>query len=156
MPVYEYRCPQCGQAYAARRRLGDTQPPACPTCEIPTRRRYTPIAIRNSMPEHFNTSVGTFVSNEQQFKDQLKVQSEIATLRTGLEHNFVPHDPRESKEALNVTEEGLEATYRKRRELGLPTGEEVRSLSGKRKHIEEPEAVLSPIAADDEDVQWLE
>jgi hypothetical protein len=63
------------------------------------------------MREHFNVSTGQFVNNEQQFADQLKIKSEEASLRTGMDHNFVPVDVTDMK-ALGVTEEGLEHTRR--------------------------------------------
>lgn len=156
MPVYEWRCGECGTAYQSQRALGDLAPPTCPTCNIPVRRRYSRIAVKQSMPEHFNSSTGAVVRNERQFRDQLKVQSEQATLRTGLEHNFVPHDPRDSKQELGVTEEGLEATYRRRRELGLETGENVRSLSGKHRTVEPGESSGDVIVDDTEEVLWLD
>lgn len=165
MPVYEWRCPNCQTPYQSQRALGDLTPPTCPTCQTPVRRRYSSIAFKLPMPEHYNASVGAYVSNETQFKDHLKVQSEQATLRTGLEHNFVPHDPRESKQELGITEEGLEATYRRRRELGLPTGEETHSSAGRRPAAKLVEGVIvdddTRDTRDDEveatmvEVQWL-
>lgn len=159
MAVYEWRCPECRQAYATRRPLGDTTPPTCPPCQTPVKRRYSPFAIQIPMQEHYNHSVGAYITNERQFKDQLKIQSEAATLRTGLEHNFVPHDPRDAKDSLGVTDEGLEATYRRRRELGLVTGEETHSLSGKRP-VEVVDVVetadVVDVKPDVEEVLWLE
>lgn len=156
MPVYEWRCPECKQAYASRRTLGDLTPPTCPTCNVPVRRRYSPIAIKLPMAEHWNTSVGAYITNEQQFADQLKIQSEQATLRTGIEHNFVPHDPRDAKADLNVTEEGLEATYRRRRELGWVTGEETHQASRSSRIKTDVDVIEDEQVADVEEVLWLE
>jgi hypothetical protein len=70
------------------------------------------------MPEHFNASVGHYVSNSREFADQLKIKSEEASLRTGMDHNFQPVDVTEAK-ALGVTDEGLEQTHRTHHDRGI-------------------------------------
>jgi hypothetical protein len=67
-----------------------------------------------SFPEHFNNSVGEFVSNKRQFYDGLKRQSEVQSIRTGVEHNYQPVDPTDMADpsAHGVTDEGLDATHR--------------------------------------------
>lgn len=42
MPLYEYRCPQCGP-FDVRRTLEEASTPlSCPACTAPARRVYTP------------------------------------------------------------------------------------------------------------------
>lgn len=64
------------------------------------------------MPEHYNTAVGEFITSKQQFYDGLKRQSEVASIRTGIDHNYEPLDPSDMAEASShgVTEEGLDIT----------------------------------------------
>lgn len=120
MPIYDYKCPTCGLTGGVMRELGDTSPPDCPECaeKVGMRRQYTTFAIKAPMQPHYNMTTGTYISSSNQFSDQLKAMSEERTLRTGIEHNFVPHDPREMKDELGVTDEGLEATYRRTRDSG--------------------------------------
>jgi hypothetical protein len=67
-----------------------------------------------TVPEHFNNSVGEFVTNKRQFYDGLKRQSEASSIRTGIEHDFQPVDPTDMRDASahGVTEEGLDSTRR--------------------------------------------
>lgn len=32
MPIYEYRCPDCGQRFEKLMRMGATERPPCPSC----------------------------------------------------------------------------------------------------------------------------
>lgn len=77
------------------------------------------------MPAHFNQSAGTYVSNDRELKDAFKAQSEAATERTGIEHNFVPVDPQDTAR-LGVTTEGLGATYDRRKALNMPIPEAIK------------------------------
>jgi hypothetical protein len=71
------------------------------------KRRYTKPAIKLSMPEHFNDSVGEYVSNERQFNDALKHKSDSMAERLGMNVNYQPIDWSDRK-ALGVTDEGIE------------------------------------------------
>jgi hypothetical protein len=66
------------------------------------------------MPEHFNNSVGAYVSNERQLRDALKVASEEATYRLGTDHNYEYLSPADMADATShgVTEEGLDESRR--------------------------------------------
>lgn len=135
MPNYRFECPACGYVDLYYHSFDDISEAyhECPHCEVeegpcggePIRstmeRVYDFSFFRRSMPEHYNLSAGKFVRNEQHFKDELRRQSDEASERVGLEHNFVPVDPRD-KEALGVTDEGLDSTYDRRKKAGLPTG----------------------------------
>lgn len=97
--------------------IGAPYPAPCQQCGGLVRRRVS-FSFRRSLAPHFNQSTGNYVSNERDFADQLKRKSEEATLRTGMEHNYVPVDVTDAK-ALGVTDDGLEVTKRVRRNLGL-------------------------------------
>jgi hypothetical protein len=66
------------------------------------------------MPEHFNHSVGEWVSNKRQFYDSLKRKSEQSSIRTGMDVDLQPLTPSDMAEASahGVTDEGLEDTRR--------------------------------------------
>lgn len=108
MPIYEFKCKNCGQGYQASVRTLAYPEKTC-TCGGEIKRVFS-FSIRRSMPEHFNTSTGTYVSNERALKDDFKRLSDAATERTGIPHNYVPIDPQD-KETLGVTDEGLDSTY---------------------------------------------
>lgn len=110
MPVYAFACPCGSRLERFVSQMSPPSPPLCPTCDTRMSRRFS-FSFRRSMPEHFNSSIGSYISNERDFKDGLKAQSEAATLRTGIEHNFVPADISEPA-AYGVTDEGLDSTYR--------------------------------------------
>lgn len=107
MPSYEYGCRTCGSIITVYHGGAPPKmPPNCPNCHTQPSRRFgfnTP-SPNSSFQTHFNNSVGKVVRNPQEFKDELKRASEAQTLRTGVEHNYVPRDPRDK---VGVTEEGL-------------------------------------------------
>ena len=119
---YSYFCAQCGAEDIDEICLpiGHTAPFPCRLCGGQMQRGVC-FAIRRSMPEHFNVSTGQYVSNERSFADQLKIKSEEASLRTGMDHSFVPVDITDMK-ALGVTDEGLEHTHRIHHDQGLVHG----------------------------------
>lgn len=127
MPVYEYKCSMCGREWQETlsiKRYSEMPAPDCPQCDIPMARVFS-FAIKTPMHEHINHTTGQLVSSERQFKDQLKRQSEEATLRTGIEHNFVPVDAKD-KATFGVTNEGLDATYNRRKQLGMAIPDAIR------------------------------
>lgn len=66
------------------------------------------------MPEHFNYSVGSYVSNERQLRDAIKVTGEEQYYRLGIENNYeyLSASDMADASAHGVTDEGLEATER--------------------------------------------
>lgn len=109
MPLYEYRCVQCGlnETFNRYHPIGEVIDFPCPVCGGRLRRIYSNFRFQRGMEAHFNPSVGTYVSNERQFRDELKRKSDEASIRTGMTHNFVPVDLNDPK-ALGVTDEGRE------------------------------------------------
>lgn len=48
---------------------------------------------------HFNAAVGQYVSSDRQFRDALRRGSDMQSERTGMEHRYVPIDPRDTEPA---------------------------------------------------------
>lgn len=134
MPVYQYKCRDCDNRVSATWDIATYEemrkrPPIC-ECQtklpkLPEGRmkprpmvRVFSFTVKTSMQEHHNHTTGQMVSSDKQFRDQLKRQSEEATIRTGIEHNFQPVDAND-KQTFGVTNEGLDATYNRRKELGM-------------------------------------
>ena len=47
MPLYEYRCPQCGERFEKLVRFSDSDTPqSCPRCSLPAERRVSAPAAR--------------------------------------------------------------------------------------------------------------
>lgn len=95
MPVYEYRC-ECGQELSTVRSMtAETLHKVCPECDGIAERRWTSFGVQLSMPEHYNWSLGRFVSNRHDLVDGFKKSSEHASEMTGMEHRYVPCHPSE-------------------------------------------------------------
>ncbi len=110
MAEFQYRCPNCKATSITNDR---ENPPPCPVCKSPTQRQFV-FQVRTSMPEHFNHSIGSYVTNEHQIKEALKVISEQQSHRNGIEHNFeyLSRSDLADASAHGVTDEGLEETQR--------------------------------------------
>jgi len=129
MPLYHYRCPNCRDNFI--RHVGmdrATELVACPNClgsRGPTiwLNRVYDFNYHADLPEHFSHTTGTPVRGHRHFRDELKRLSDEASERTGIHHNFVPTDYTQPAN-LGVTEEGLEHTFRTKRNNGIGTGEE--------------------------------
>lgn len=114
MALYRFFCTSCN----AVTEILSRDNPACPYCAQMMRRDWRFHLGRDEVPEaHFNHTTGTVVHSKNDFRDQLKRLSEKATLNTGMEHRYEPVDLSDKK-ALGVTDEGLDATYRGRRDSG--------------------------------------
>lgn len=119
MPTYRYRCPDCSSTLlvecAISERDMDLTCDQCP--DAPFLDRTFSFAYKAPMAEHYNDSIGTYVNNERQFKDELKRVSDERSERLNLAHDFQPVDP-DDTEALGVTEEGLHETHKRQVERG--------------------------------------
>ena len=116
MPLYEYRCSKCKATYLTVIR-DDSTP--CHFCNGFGIRRFG-FNFKRPMQEHFNHSTGQFVTNERAFRTQLKRQSEIQTIRTGIEHTYQPVDDPMTKASLGVTTAGLEDQAKWRHDHNIP------------------------------------
>lgn len=115
MTQYNYRCSRCKQLFATETRADAT---TCPLCLGNAIRKFS-FNVSGSMKEHWNTAVGQYVSNRQEMDDALKRQSEAASVRTGVDHEFVRVDPADMADprAHGVSEDGLEETRRRQHDL---------------------------------------
>ncbi len=109
---YEYKCRGCRKTILDRARSTAIIHSDCN--EIAT--RLFGFSIRPSMPEHFNHTVGEYVSNSQQFTTALKRKSEEVTIRTGIESTFQPID---LDSRPGVTDEGLYEQAKHRHDKGI-------------------------------------
>jgi hypothetical protein len=66
------------------------------------------------MPEHFNYSVGQYVTNDHALKEEFKRLSEEQSARVGMDHDYEYVSPADMADmsAHGVTEEGLDDTAR--------------------------------------------
>lgn len=110
MPQYQYRCDGCGNSFTVTDR---SSVPPCPTCGLHPKRVFS-FTHSASMPEHFNHSIGEFVTNKRAFYDGLKRKSEESSIRMGQTVDLQPLTPSDMAEASShgVTDEGLEETRR--------------------------------------------
>ena len=115
--IYEYKCPFC-QTHTTSTHRGDRLHTACIVCQHhgPLHRVFA-VSIHKPMMAHFNKSVGKEISSQRQFEQELRRQSDIATLNTGIEHRFEPIDLSDVK-TLGVTEKGLDTTNEQRIKKG--------------------------------------
>jgi hypothetical protein len=119
MPEYQYKCKSCTLVFTT---LSRTDIPPCPVCGVRSQRDYV-FQARNSMPEHFNTSIGQNVNNERELRDALKRQSDEQSERLGIEHNleYLTRSEMADGSAHGVTDEGLESQARSWHDMGLIT-----------------------------------
>lgn len=115
MKYLSFRCIQCGTeaSVMAACGIGDYISHPCKSCGGRLQRIIKSFQYSRPMQEHYNASVGRGVNSRRDFTEELKRQSERATLETGVEHNYVEVDPSD-KTALGVTDEGLYETEKRR------------------------------------------
>lgn len=115
--IYLYECRTCGQQFHSKIR-GDFAVSAdgvhvyC--CHERVKRRYQ-LAVQRPMHDHYNPTTGTVIGSDRQFREELKQMSEVATQKTGIEHNYEPIDPEMARRTVEQSEAvGLESTNRVR------------------------------------------
>ena len=114
--IYGYKCPACKQTYTSSQR-GDRLLITCVECGYHTLHRdYSGISLSPPMQEHWNTSLNRPISSMRQFEDGLKAEGERLSQYTQVEQRLEVLDPEQAK--IGVTDEGLEATNRKRVQTG--------------------------------------
>ena len=94
MALYEYACDECGD-FLAKFPLGAApRTEICAGCGQARPRRYS-MNPTQVMHEHWNVSAQQPISSRRQHADVLRRQSEEATERTGVPHDFQPVDVQE-------------------------------------------------------------
>ena len=117
MPVYLYRCHECGVHGEKWQRHTEEPLVDCPECQSPSLRRVYSFAMAAVMHEHFDHTVGKVISDPRQFTEELNRAAEKESERTGRKVNYVPVDLGD-RESLRVTEEGMDSTMRRKTETG--------------------------------------
>lgn len=118
MPIYEFKCRECDRDFQSFRSVGDTSPPNCPLCSRQMKRKFSSFGMPAPFADGWNHQLGSYVSSNRDHADQLKRMSESAWERTGIPCNYEPVHPADAKDVYGVTDEGLDATYRRHREEG--------------------------------------
>jgi hypothetical protein len=128
MPVYEFRCPTCGNAtYTTDRE----QNLSCRLCSPgKAMKRVWGFSFHRPFQAGFNPTFGKPISNRAQLEAELSKASDIASAPRivhdhdgqphevpGIPTRLVPVDVRD-KEALGVTEQGLDSTYNHLKRIG--------------------------------------
>lgn len=126
--LYTYACPTHGE-FSCAERADSTLCHINMSCPHRAQRRWG-FSVGPSFQPHFNSSIGAPVSSRAELKSELARASEAASAPTTNyladgtpvtverpPHHFVPVDPRD-KQTLGVTNEGLDATYDRWRQLG--------------------------------------
>jgi hypothetical protein len=121
MASYQYVCENghTAEVHNGAIPLKDFNPPtslpACSAgCGSEMKRKYS-LSIHRPMHDHYNNTTGTMIGSDRQFREELKRQSEAATIKTGIEHNFEPIDRAELKKNVVASDgAGLESTNRER------------------------------------------
>lgn len=112
MPVYEYKCSDGHRMVHSKRFDPADIDLACPVmvdrtlCQQPLKRVFS-FSFHRPMGEHFNHSVGKYVSNKRQFSDELKKRSEADSERLGMPVNYQPVDLHDAG-SLGVESDALE------------------------------------------------
>ena len=116
---YQVRCNACGNVTIdlADVRIGEYVG-SCNVCHEGLLQRIASFSFTRGMKPHFNTAVGGYVESKRQMDDKLKALSDRDSVRTGTTQTYERVDMRESA-ALGVSDEGLDATRKRRREAGL-------------------------------------
>jgi hypothetical protein len=86
------------------------------------KKRFFAPPFKMPMPDHYNVALGEYVPNKVKLEDRWKQKSEERTERLNLDTNFELRDVREYAEEAGVTDDGLEATYRRTHDEGDPAG----------------------------------
>lgn len=123
---YTFECEGCGNEVVETefRPIGGTLGRSCEICGGLLRRSVC-FVFQRGMSEHWNPTLGRYVTNSRDFRDGLKIASETQSIATGVDSNIVPVDLRDP-DACGVTAEGLDETFRVRHDAGLVSrGEEV-------------------------------
>lgn len=113
MKKQDYKCRACDVWWTGDWVDGDKPEefPECPICGGPSGKLYS---FSTTRPLNINPHItgDPNVTSMRQLKESFKRRSEEAEMQTGLKHDFQPVDLRD-REALGVTDEGLEPTYRR-------------------------------------------
>lgn len=116
--IQEYKCRTCGLTELSFTRADSIGPCKDPACSGELRRKFS-IGIQRDLPEHYNPTLGRVISSNREFDEGLKQLSREYTERTGIEANFVRHDPVADAKYLGASGDGIDESNRVRASQGL-------------------------------------
>lgn len=123
MANYQYRCPSCRAVYTLEASIHSDLPERrpCPRCNFNGSSRDYSFNLQPSFQEHFNHSLGEYVTNNRSFEDGLKRQSAMMSERMSQDVNYTPLSAADMADAQShgVTEEGLYETRKTVHDSGL-------------------------------------
>ena len=94
MPIYQYRCSHCTEEYQDFRFSEQRDEPRdCPTCGTALVRSFTPPTIPKPYNEGINRATGKYTTSKSQLKEDLNIQTDINSERTGYESKLIMVDP---------------------------------------------------------------
>ncbi len=111
--MYERKCKECNHSFIVLNK--DVSEP-CPRCSSSITRRVFSFNPITSFQPHYSTALGRYVTTRQDFLDGLAKASEANTIRTGVEHNYVPVEWQDSS-AFGATDDGMDSYYSTPHEL---------------------------------------
>lgn len=121
---YSFLCEPCDAEIILReyQPIGASPSATCPLCGGRIKRMVSSPSIVHGTEPHFNVATNTFIQSDSHYKSELSRLSDEMSERTGANHKYVPVDLRE-REALGVTDEGLDTTAKRMRDSGetMPT-----------------------------------
>lgn len=127
-PKYDYRCVRCH--YVMESEIRESLIWSCPVCvedphleydvrHQPMKRYYSvaPNMARVWNGDVYNVATGDYPTDYKKWRNTLADNGKRRTDRTGILHSYAEADHSDVK-TLGVTEEGMDATHRRHRELG--------------------------------------
>ena len=70
MPLYEYRCLDCGSRFDLRRAFSDTSGVTCPQCHGQVQRVFSAVAVVFKGPGFYSTDNGKKGANREEAEQQ--------------------------------------------------------------------------------------
>lgn len=102
MPVFDFQCVECGKVLEHNY---STYPYPCSLCSGRMKRKFQ-VAIKKTFTPHYNSAVGKYISNEHEFREELRRKSDETSESSGTEHNYTMVDLRDKP---GVTEDAADA-----------------------------------------------
>lgn len=125
---YAYRCPVC-RGEILHDEPHDRLNAICRSCGAQEFKRVFSFSMAIPFKEHFNAATGQVVSSKTKHADILKAQSETETIRSGVEHKFVPVDPADAKTVYGIKDDVLEQVRADRAKYDLAHGKTLDDVS---------------------------
>lgn len=106
MPMYEFRCPECGAVESVYAPILEGPPELvlCPAEHLPRvmRRDYSSVQIAPVQQAHFDRTIGKEISSHRAFRDELNRKQDEMSERLGFEQRYAIADGSD-RDALGVS-----------------------------------------------------